>query len=365
MHDGTSARPGQRPLRRRLLPRDPPSDACAGEPAIREAHAVPGAESHAFPPVHADDLPADTVLTRLRALGLRITGAGPWQATCPVHADTTPSLSLTETTDGVLLVHCFGGCDTEEVLDRLDLEMRHLFPSRYALQFAKRRPRGALRFHGGGGEEVVIEPTEEECAEWAQLLKTWRVPDYALNQLAVQLGVPPESLAALPVGYHPEEIFWAFPERNDRGRIVGLVRRYPDGRKMAMADSMRGLTIPGYGRDLPPGPIYLPEGASDSAALHSVGVVAIGRPSAQTKGTARLWLVRLLRRHADREVIVVGDRDPTRVGARGARDLARYLQATLEQPVFWALPAKSWKDVREQIMARKWNNSLVLREVKR
>lgn len=38
---------------------------------------------------------------------------------CPAHADSSPSLSVSETRDGRVLVHCFAGCDQRAVIDAL------------------------------------------------------------------------------------------------------------------------------------------------------------------------------------------------------------------------------------------------------
>ena len=303
------------------------------------------------------------------ALRRRITGSGPWQAICPAHADANPSLSITETAEGVLLLHCWGGCPTEAVLDSLGLEFSDLYPSFFALQFSKRRPGGVLHFHGGEANATVVEPTAKECAKWERLLQRWQAPRFAVNQLAAHLDLPRASLLALRVGYDPDPngedgVCWVFPERDDRGRIVGLVQRFPDGRKNALAGSRRGLTIPRYGATPPAGPLYLAEGASDTAALHSVGLLAFGRFSATGSAAERLWLVRLLGRYAGREIVVVGDRNANGIGARAAEALASHLQDALDRPAAWALPAKSFKDVREQIVARKWNKGLILQEVK-
>ncbi len=51
-----------------------------------------------------------------------------WLAKCPSHPDKTPSLSISLSAEGKLLVHCFGGCSQKEVIDSLrDLD---LWPSR-------------------------------------------------------------------------------------------------------------------------------------------------------------------------------------------------------------------------------------------
>jgi len=56
----------------------------------------------------------------------RSRGTGRWVARCPAHQDSTPSLSIREIDDRILL-HCFGGCKPEEIVAALGLEMRDLF----------------------------------------------------------------------------------------------------------------------------------------------------------------------------------------------------------------------------------------------
>lgn len=47
---------------------------------------------------------------------------------CPAHDDRHPSLSLRCTEDGRILVHCFAGCPSSEVLRALGLTLRDLMP---------------------------------------------------------------------------------------------------------------------------------------------------------------------------------------------------------------------------------------------
>jgi putative DNA primase/helicase len=42
-----------------------------------------------------------------------------WMAACPEHDDTEPSLSVQDTPDGKVLVHCFAGCDQKRVIAAL------------------------------------------------------------------------------------------------------------------------------------------------------------------------------------------------------------------------------------------------------
>jgi len=51
-----------------------------------------------------------------------------WMACCPAHEDKSPSLSITQSSDGKILLHCFAGCTIEEITDALGLSLNKLFP---------------------------------------------------------------------------------------------------------------------------------------------------------------------------------------------------------------------------------------------
>jgi len=56
------------------------------------------------------------------------TGNGTYMACCPSHADKSPSLTIRETDDGTVLIHCFAGCSVHEVLHAVGMELSDLFP---------------------------------------------------------------------------------------------------------------------------------------------------------------------------------------------------------------------------------------------
>jgi len=60
--------------------------------------------------------------------GLRKTGPDSWVACCPAHDDSTPSLAIKETDEGVVLLHCFGGCSVEAVAAAAGVKLADLFP---------------------------------------------------------------------------------------------------------------------------------------------------------------------------------------------------------------------------------------------
>ncbi len=68
---------------------------------------------------------ATSMLERLTAV--KQTAPGRWIAQCPAHEDKTPSLSIRETQDGRVLLHCFGGCETQLILQALAFDFGDLF----------------------------------------------------------------------------------------------------------------------------------------------------------------------------------------------------------------------------------------------
>lgn len=61
-----------------------------------------------------------------RLSGVRPTGTGRWLARCPAHEDRSPSLSIRDVGDRVL-VHCFAGCAVDAVLSAVGLTLSDLY----------------------------------------------------------------------------------------------------------------------------------------------------------------------------------------------------------------------------------------------
>jgi hypothetical protein len=67
---------------------------------------------------------AAPLLDRLK--GVIATGSGRWCALCPAHDDQSPSLSVSDRGDRVL-IHCFSGCDASDILAALGLGWSDLY----------------------------------------------------------------------------------------------------------------------------------------------------------------------------------------------------------------------------------------------
>lgn len=67
----------------------------------------------------------------------RVTQSGPgWRARCPAHDGKSQTLSIRETDDGRVLVHCFAGCDVLDVLAAAGLQITDLFPARLGQHYS-------------------------------------------------------------------------------------------------------------------------------------------------------------------------------------------------------------------------------------
>jgi hypothetical protein len=100
---------------------------------------------------------------------VRRLGPQTWKARCPAHRDRQPSLSVRELDDGRVLVHCFGGCDVNEVLGALGLELDALYPPREAASTTRgsppeRRPYSAAELlHFVDKESLVVLVAAVDC----------------------------------------------------------------------------------------------------------------------------------------------------------------------------------------------------------
>ncbi len=140
-----------------------------------------------------------------------------------------------------------------------------------------------------------------------------RATDTMVTGLAMGLGVSPGGLRRLHVGWDGEA--WTFPMTDADGAVVGIRRRLPSGIKLSVKGGREGLFVPeGIAAD---GLMIITEGPTDTAALLTLELNAIGRPSCQ--GGLRLLTAFCRGRH----VALLADSD--RPGIQGAEIAARTL----------------------------------------
>jgi hypothetical protein len=68
-------------------------------------------------------------LHKLKALPPRRGHKASYEACCPAHDDNSPSLRIDITQEGKILLHCFAGCDIEEICNACNLTINDLFPA--------------------------------------------------------------------------------------------------------------------------------------------------------------------------------------------------------------------------------------------
>lgn len=137
---------------------------------------------------------------------------------------------------------------------------------------------------------------------------------------------------------------WVVRERSSQGEIVGEAHRFADGSKGFAKGGKRGLIVDwpldAYAGGSFAGPVFVCEGASDTASALSVGLDAVGIPMA---GACAADMADLL---ADRHAVVIVDFDEA--GERGARKLLSALVPVCAS-VRMILPPLDAKDTREAV----------------
>lgn len=86
----------------------------------------------------------DTLLERVE--GVRAKGGGQWSCKCPAHRDSSPSLTIRQVDDGTILIHCFAGCEPNDILAALGMNIRDLFPRALGHHRLPKRRRGISAF---------------------------------------------------------------------------------------------------------------------------------------------------------------------------------------------------------------------------
>ncbi len=210
-------------------------------------------------------------------------------------------------------------------------------------------------------ETPMVDPSIQPIHDRCVLRRTPQL----LRNLSESLGVSGDSLSRLSVGWDGVSAY-TFPMRDESNAVIGIRVRSINGKKWSVTNSRSGIFIP---RNLPcSGPIYVVEGPTDTAAMLTLGLCCIGRPS-NTAGNQYIvdYAKRFLPR---RDVVIVQNNDPVGSDARRMTESgsANLQSALLESGASLnvAVVTPPVKDVREWLrlgMTVTDMNDLVLREV--
>jgi hypothetical protein len=188
--------------------------------------------------------------------------------------------------------------------------------------------------------------------DWLDHLNQHRANAREMLLLAGMLGVHPDALRRLDLGYVPESEsepeHWLFPERDGNATVMGLLRRYANKKKKRMTGSQCGLLFDPT--EAITDVLLIVEGPSDVAAAMTMGICAVGRPN--NMGGAELLATFNRRGVADDVFVVVlgeNDRKPTGLwpGREGALHVAGHMARLLGKRMAWAMPPEGVKDLRE------------------
>ena len=175
-------------------------------------------------------MPAESLA---RALGGRKAGKD-WMARCPAHDDREPSLSVRDTEDGKVLVHCHAGCEQSRVIDALGLRGLWKPSSGTTIRLVRselRDQRAQSHFHEAKRTDVALAIWRSAKPAGGTLVQTY------LRSRA--LRVPPPATLRFHDGLrHPDGTVWP--------AMVSLIARGADGIPIAIHRTF--LATDGFGK---------------------------------------------------------------------------------------------------------------------
>lgn len=160
--------------------------------------------------------------------------------------------------------------------------------------------------------------------------------------LATKLNLAPELLIRMRVGFSVLHQASTWPMVDSNGRVVGLRLRGGDNAKWSFRGGRAGLFVPD-GLPTTIKRLHVCEGPTDTAAVLSLGLDAIGRASCNGNVAT---VANFVRRVECDDVVIVADHDPA--GIAGALRLARVL-TTVAQCVRIIKPGQPGDDVRKAV----------------
>ena len=211
----------------------------------------------------------------------------------------------------------------------------HVFAKRtdFRPQSSDFRKRGRANHPGPKATGPCKSTVPIDFARMAEVF-TSRCSEWRVRFLASSLSVTEASLKRLGIGISAGG--FTFPMRDEQLNIIGIRRRFDNGRKNSVKGGKNGLFIPTGIENAKK--LVICEGPTDCAAALDLGWAAIGRPNCNSKVAMTVRYVR------GRPVVIIADRDEA--GIRGGRKLAEALVKN-GSSVRVILPPLIYKDLRQ------------------
>ena len=167
------------------------------------------------------------------------------------------------------------------------------------------------------------------------------------GRLSDALNLPTDALRRLRVGWSARHRATTWPMVDHDEHVVGIrLRSMESGDKWSIRGGRAGLFVPAELRKQTDR-LFIAEGPTDTAALLSIGLDAIGRPSCHG---AVSMTTKLVRRMRPTECVIVADDDDHGAGMRGAESLSVAL-VTVCPTVRIITPPQGMNDARDWIAA--------------
>ncbi|MBL4702618.1 MAG: hypothetical protein JKX85_15330, partial [Phycisphaeraceae bacterium] len=208
--------------------------------------------------------------------------------------------------------------------------------------------------------------SKKPSKHWQRIASRCETETVRVADLARDLGVTTKAFVSLRVGYSDDgkdlqgTPCWTFPEKYADGSISGIKRRLvtPDAKGNTKKNAYLSTEGIYFADDwhTKPGPTFIPEGGSDTAAFISMGLSVIGRSGLGLSEE----LLKLMSVHPERQYIIVGEND-RRVkdgkeqwpGRTGAINAANRGADKLDRSISWTLPPDDTKDSRTWLNKQK------------
>jgi hypothetical protein len=256
---------------------------------------------------------------------------------CPFHEEKTPSFVVYHDTQRY---KCFGCGASGDVVDFIQ--------STHRVSISE-----AIKILDGNKFDVRVipvpmkKPKPVDAKIKAGYEKIFKAPQpyYAKR---VPDGIKMERWKELGAAWSEKKDAWMIPFRNAACEIIGFQFRSLKAFKWAMDGSSLGLFIP---RIKVQEEVFIAEGATDCAALLSLGVYAIARPAAFA---CHDMLAGFIKAQKIKRAIIVSDYDPkvskNEVKSAGI-DSALKLKLKLPCESRIIVPPNGCKDIREAVIA--------------
>ena len=254
----------------------------------------------------------DNLLNRLD--GVRQTAPNKYQAKCPAHDDRSPSLAI-KCSDGAILIKCFAGCDTAQILANVGLTFNDLFPCKTARDFDQTKPRPKPpRFNKADEQnrQLEIKLAHEAAAKNAELIIEQSKPVNNHPYLK-RKGIQAHGARL----YHGRLVI----SINDiNGKLVNVQFIAADGAKRFLKGGQKKGCFAQIGKPATDQPILICEGFATGASLH--GVTGHFVVIALDAGNLELVAVSIRKRYPEAKIIIAGDNDLSGTGQKAARAAA-------------------------------------------